>query len=226
MTSRKDAAFFDAFASHAKKSLAAAGLLVQLMGRLRSGNAAEAYHRPSGTVEASGPPELESLARAIKQAETDGDTITHETMKRLHETWLTPLDRDDIHRLISRMDDILDEIEAAADRIVLFDLHVAVPEARELSEVLVRSCEALVDAIGLLRDMSNAKKILALCVEVNRLENVADQLHRAAMRDLFLPGNDPLTVMKWRDVFENLEAAADRCEDVADVLEGVVLEYA
>lgn len=226
MTSRKDAAFFDAFASHAQKSLAAAGLLVKLMARLGSGEAAEAYRVVSGSVDRAGPPELEALARKIKKAETEGDTITHETMTRLHETWLTPLDRDDIHRLISRMDDVLDEIEAAADRIVLFNLHVAVPEARELGEVLVRSCEAIVDAIALIRDMSNAKRILALCVEVNRLENLADQLHRKAMRDLFLPGNDPLTVMKWRDVFESLEAAADRCEDVADVIESVVLEYA
>jgi uncharacterized protein len=225
---QKDRAFFDAFSAHAKKSVDAAGLLVQMIARLRSAGASETYGGVAAASEedAERARDLEKLAAAIKDAETAGDTITHETMKRLHENWITPLDRYDIHQLASRMDDVLDDIEAAADRIVLFGVDIAVPEIAELGEVLLRACEAVEKAVGLLQNMAHAKEILELCVEVNRLENAADRLHRKAMSDLFRSGNDPLLVMKWRDILESLESAADRCEDVANIVEGVVLEYA
>jgi uncharacterized protein len=223
-SNQKDAAFFEAFKTHAEKSVEAARLLVEMLSLLPTQDPAGAYGPGEhGGAEA---PDLASVAKAIKVAETAGDTITHDTIKRLHENWITPLDRYDIHLLVSRMDDVLDEIEAAADRMVLFDVRSAVPEAREMAEVLVRSCEALAKAVGLLQTMKRAKEILALCVEVNRLENVADQVHRKAMADLFRSGNDPLLVMKWRDILDSLESAADRCEDVANIVEGVVLEYA
>jgi predicted phosphate transport protein (TIGR00153 family) len=166
------------------------------------------------------------LAWKIKEAESVGDRITHETIKRLRENWITPLDREDIHQLISRMDDVLDDIEEAAARVVIFEVHVAPPEARALAEILLRSCETIAKAVGLLRRMTNAPAILELCVHVNSLENEADVIHRRAIADLFRRGNAPLMVMKWRDIFDSLEAAADRCEDVANVVEEVVLEYA
>jgi len=224
---KRDAAFFDAFSRHAQRSVEAARMLVEMMGRLEVGNggAAQAYRV---TDEGDGP--VDELARQlyvkIKDAETSADSITHETIKRLHETWITPFDRDDIHSLITRMDDVLDLIEAAAERIVLYRVVVAPPEAVELATLLVESCSVLAKAVALLGTMSRASELLELCVEVNRLENAADSVHRRAMADLFKAGNDPLMVMKWRDILDGLESATDRCEDVANVLEGVVLEYA
>lgn len=228
-TRKTDAAFFAAFENHAGKSVEAAKMLVDIMHRMKPalGEASGIYR---ATGEAVHTTEIDSetmrLYAAIKEAETTADSITHETVKRLHENWITPLDRDDIHNLITRMDDVLDLIEAVADRVVLFQVTVAPPEAAELAELLLQSCEAMAKAISMLDQLKHAPQILAMCVEVNRLENAADNVHRRAMADLFRPGNDPLTVMKWRDIFDGLESATDRCEDVANILEGVVLEYA
>lgn len=216
-TARKDAAFFDAFSAHADKTVEAARLLVQIMDRLTA--------QPDAARNDDG--DLASLATRIKECETAGDTITHQTMKRLRENWITPLDRSDIHDIISRLDDVLDAIEEAAERIVLFEVTTAPLEAHELSELLVQSSTAVSKAVGLLRDLKRAAEVRQVCVEINELENVADQIHRRAIAALFKRenGNDPLIVMKWRDIFDSLETAADRCEDVADVIEGVVLEY-
>ena len=226
---KKDAAFFDAFSRHATKSVEAARMLVELIRLLGVGNGAakHAYRVPEDDKPSADVTEkAKQLYAKIKEAETAADSITHDTIKRLHENWITPFDRDDIHNLISRMDDVLDLIEAAAERIILFDVTVAPPEATELAELLVESCEAQAKAVGLLGTMTRAPEILELCVEVNRLENAADSVHRRAMADLFKAGNDPLKVMKWRDILDGLESATDRCEDVANILEGVVLEYA
>jgi predicted phosphate transport protein (TIGR00153 family) len=226
---KKDAAFFDAFSSHATKSVEAARMLVELVKLLGVGNGAakHAYRTPEDDKPSAQVAEqAKQLYVRIKEAETAADSITHDTIKRLHENWITPFDRDDIHNLISRMDDVLDLIEAAAERVILFDVTVAPPEATELAELLVESCEAQAKAVGLLNTMTRAPEILELCVEVNRLENAADSVHRRAMADLFKAGNDPLKVMKWRDILDGLESATDRCEDVANILEGVVLEYA
>lgn len=226
---KKDAAFFDAFSRHAAKSVDAARMLVELLKLLAVGNGAakNVYRLPED--EKAAPQvgdQAKSLYVRIKEAETEADGITHDTIKRLHENWITPFDRDDIHALISRMDDVLDLIEAVAERIVLFEVTMAPPEATELAELLVLSCEAQAKAVGLLNTMARAPEILELCVEVNRLENAADHVHRRAMAELFKAGNDPLKVMKWRDILDGLESATDRCEDVANILEGVVLEYA
>ncbi len=224
---KKDAAFFDAFSRHANKSVEASHLFLELLSRLQVGEAAprEVYRAPRESIP---PPDAaaQSLYSRIKEAETTADSITHETIKRLHENWITPFDRDDIHNLITRMDDVLDLIEAAAERVVLYQVTVMPQEALELAQLLVQSCESLAKAIGLLSTMARAPEILECCIEVNRLENAADSAHRRAMADLFKPGNDPLMVMKWRDILDGLESATDRCEDVANILEGVVLEYA
>lgn len=226
---KKDAEFFSAFSRHSAKSVEAAKMLVEMLKRMDVGNGAakDLYRAPGDPTHVLEADErARALYTAIKDAETQADSITHETIKRLHEQWITPFDRDDIHNLISRMDDVLDLIEAAAERLLLYRVTVAPPEALELAELLVKSCETLTRAIALLNDMSRASELLELCVEVNRLENAADSVHRRAMADLFTAGNDPLLVMKWRDLFDGLESATDRCEDVANILEGVVLEYA
>jgi uncharacterized protein len=203
--SKTDELFFDAFLRHSRFTLEAAKLIRSLFDEL--GNAAD-------------------LARAVSEAEHSGDVITHDTMKRLHETWITPFDRSDIHDLISRMDDILDLTEAVSERVLLFEITVARPHARELAELLVTCCEKVVRAMELLPNLKQSKELLEICVEMGKLENEADAVYRQAIATLFKPGNDPLDVMKWRELYEALETATDRCADVANVIEGVVLEYA
>jgi predicted phosphate transport protein (TIGR00153 family) len=200
-----DHEFFDAFTAHALKSVEAAKMLVEML---------------------ENPKEAGDLATKINEAENRGDRLTHETVRKLHETWITPLDRNDIHALITRMDDVLDVIDAVSERVVLFELDESRPLSVEIAKVLVRSCEKMHTAMQLLPGLKKPGELLELCVEINKLENDADQIYRRAIADLFKPGNDPITVMKWRDIYDNLEAATDRCEDVANIVEGVVLEYA
>lgn len=222
-TNRSDAAIFEAFARHATKSVEGARDLLTMMTRLEGGAEAPYSAAAAGTeVEAA----ITELAAKIKAAETAGDDITRDTVKRLRETWLTPLDRDDIHQLITRMDDVLDYVEAAAERVVLFGVRVAPSEARELASTIVEACTRLLRAVELLRTLAKAPEILALCAEVTQLEKAADATYRRALAEIYKPGNEPLMVMKWRDIFESLESAVDACEDVANVVEGVVLEYA
>ncbi len=203
--SKTDALFFEAFAQHAQLTLDAAKLVSSLFSELD--NAKE-------------------IARAIAEVEHNGDQITHETIRRLHETWITPFDRADIHSLISRMDDVLDLAEAVSERVILFEIENARPGAKEISEVLISCCELIVRAVKLLPTMNRSAELLELCVEIGKRENEADALYRKAIAELYRKGNDPLEVMKWRDIFDSLETATDRCADVANVIEGVVLEYA
>jgi predicted phosphate transport protein (TIGR00153 family) len=165
-------------------------------------------------------------ARRIKAIEHEGDLITHQCIEEMHKTLITPIDRDSIHRLITRMDDVLDLIEAVSERISLYDVNSPSEEARQLGRVLVFSVEQVGKAVRGLRNMKNAPQILVECVEINRLENEADTLLRVAVGKLFKTERDPLYVMKWKELYEGIEEATDRCEDVANLVEGIVLEYA
>lgn len=169
---------------------------------------------------------VRALAARIKELEHETDVITHTCVERLHKTFITPLDRDDIHRLITRMDDIMDYIEAAAASAMLYELTEMTDPARALADVLVRSTEAIAVAVAGLKDFKKAHEILQACIEVNRLENEGDEILRSALADLFRGAKDTLMVLKWKEVYEALENATDRCEDVANVIEGVVLEHA
>jgi len=163
----------------------------------------------------------------IKDVEHRADDITHRAFSRLHTQFITPFDRSEIHRLLSRIDDVLDLADAAAERLGLYDLETVLPEARELAAVLVAQVEKMELAVKGLRDMKkHPDKILEACREVNVLENQADSLLRRTMAKLFKRGNDPLTVMKWKEIMDLIETATDRAEDVANVIEGVVLEHA
>lgn len=206
----RDRQFFDAFSKHATLCVQGATKLVELLKNLD---------------------DAESLAKEVKRIEHDADTITHETVRHLHETWITPLDRSDIHDLITHLDDVLDMIEAVSERIALFRVRDGNPLANELAKVLLDGCETLAKAIALVPDVAKgATKILEAAVEVNRLENAADDLYRKALGELFNPPPDAkvnaLEVLKWREIFDYLENATDACEDVANILEGIVLEYA
>ena len=165
--------------------------------------------------------------QAIKDVEHRADDITHRAFARLHTQFITPFDRSEIHRLLSRIDDVLDLADAAAERLGLYDIDVVLPEARELAGVLVAQSRKMEEAVKGLRDMKkNPQHILEACKEMNVLENQADTLTRQTMAKLFKRGNDPLTVMKWKEIIDLIEDATDRAEDVANVIEGVVLEHA
>jgi uncharacterized protein Yka (UPF0111/DUF47 family) len=171
------------------------------------------------------PENLDLSASQMKAVEEDGDRIVHEVMAKLHRTFLTPLDREDIHNLISALDDVLDFIEAAADRFSLYRARTMSPSAVELSEIIGRQTAEIHIIIPLLR-RGVRDSILPHCVEINRLENVADRKLRSALEELFSSPRDPLHVIQWRELYELLEAATDKAEDVADVVEGIVLKNA
>ena len=169
---------------------------------------------------------IRALAARIKEIEHETDVITHACVAKLHTTFITPFDRDDIHRLITRMDDVMDYIESAAVDVMLYELTEMTVPARELADVLVRSTESVAIAVAGLKRVKQSQVILDACIEVNRLENEGDEILRAAMAGLFRDAKDPLLVLKWKAVYEALEDATDRCEDVANIIEGIVVENA
>ncbi|MGH7549954.1 MAG: DUF47 domain-containing protein [Gemmatimonadota bacterium] len=170
--------------------------------------------------------DFEARAKRIKALEHEADSITHDCMEALHKTFITPLDRDSIHTLISRMDDIMDFVDTVSDQCVLYNIERMTPDARELAEVLLESTLQLEEAVKGLRDMKNAGAISERCIDVNRLENRGDEILRKAVARLFDDEKDPISIIKWKEIYENLETATDRCEDVANTLEGIVLENA
>lgn len=169
---------------------------------------------------------IAAKCRRISDIEHETDTITHRCVEALHKTFLTPIDRDSIHRLITRMDDIMDYVEAAAERIELYELTVMTADARDLADVLHRSTVQVELAMRGLRDLKDPDGTLKLCIDINRLENEADAILRRSVARLFKEEKDPIAVIKWKEVYENLENASDRCEDVANIIEGVILESA
>jgi uncharacterized protein Yka (UPF0111/DUF47 family) len=144
----------------------------------------------------------------------------------LHKTFITPIDRSDIHRVISSLDDILDLVDSTAERIWLYRLREPEAEAISLAGVLVNAVTEVRNAMTQMRDLKNREGIIRICTEINRLENEGDQLIRKAVARLFHEEKDAIRVMKWKEIYDYLEDAVDRCEDVANILEGVALEYA
>lgn len=167
----------------------------------------------------------EVRAKEIHQAEQEGDMLTHEVMRRLNKTFMTPIDREDVHALACRLDDVLDLIWASADRAVLFKLNDPPPEAVELSKTLHETTEIIIKAVKCLKDKKYSY-IQEYCIEINRLENRGDRIFREALVKLFDNIKDPILVIKWKEVYENLEDASDKCEDVANILESIVLKHA
>jgi uncharacterized protein len=201
----RNTSFFDFFDSHAAKTVQGTKEFLAL---------------------ASGELELKDAARRIKTIEHETDVITHACVEALHKTFITPLERDDIHVLIVRMDDIMDFVEAASERMALYEMTTTTPELRALGEVLVRSAEEVQRAVAGLRNMKDGDAVIRSCIEINRMENEADSILRTAVAKLFKEEKDPITIIKWKEIYENLENATDRCEDVANIIEGVVLENA
>ena len=170
--------------------------------------------------------DFEARAARIKDIEHEADSITHDCVEALHKTFITPIDRDQIHMLISHMDDIMDYVETVSDLCVLYNVTGMTQDARDLAAVLLDATLHIEGAVKGLRDMKHAEKISAACIEVNRLENAGDELLRRAVARLFNEEKDPVAIIKWKELYENLEIATDRCEDVANIIEGIVLENA
>jgi len=162
----------------------------------------------------------------IKDLEHEADEITHQTIDKLNRTFITPIDREDIHELITKMDDIIDFIEAVSQRLWLYRLQKPTPEIKELVLVLQKAIKMVKQTIKNLRNMKNPQIILNSCIEVNTIENEGDQVLRNAMTSLFDNVPDPINVIKLKEIYEIIEMAIDRCEDVANIIEGVVLKNA
>ncbi len=169
--------------------------------------------------------DAEAKTKQIYDFEQEGDLLTHEIMKELNKTFLTPIDREDIHALAARIDDVVDLIWASVDRMVVYKIEAPTPEAISIAEDLQMTAGILKKALRDLRAKSYSR-VQEHCIEINRLENRIDRLYRDALGKLLNTPNDPVTIIKWKDIYQLLEDASDRCEDVANILEGIVLKYA
>jgi len=201
----RETKFYDLFEKSAGNLVVAAGKLVDLF---------DAYE------------DVEAKVKRIKDLEHEGDAITHEIMQSLHRTFVTPIDREDIARLANSMDDVMDFIDAAARTAFLYHIAQPTERARELASIILKVTYKLNEVMPLLRRRNQFKQLLQQCVEINRLENEADDVHHAALADLFDDTRDVRIIIKWREIYEHLESATDRGEDVANVLEAVVLKHA
>ena len=203
----REAKFFDLFNAHADLIVKGGRQLVALVDDL-----------------GKGPDVLAQHVQAIDQIETGADKITHETIALLHTSFNTPLDRDEIHQLIMRMDDILDLIQDFAEAMYLYDIRALTPEARQLSDIVASSCERVKSAVVLLNKMDNAPAMLKLCREIDQLESDADRAMRTGITKLFREEADVRQLIKMKGIYELLESVTDRAEDVANIIEGIILE--
>ena len=199
----REGKFFDLFNAHAERIVEGSRELAAMMANFS---------------------ELELRAQHIDGYERAADKITHETITLLHKTFITPFDRDQIHLLITRMDDILDLMQDVAESVVLFDIRKVTPEAKQLAEICQMCCERVRTAVQLLTNLKQTDAILKTCQEIDRLESDADRVMRSAMSKLFRDEPDVKQLIKLRSIYELLELITDRCEDVANVIEGIVLE--
>ena len=186
---------------------------------------AEQIHRGAGLLEQMLAPDqpLWDKADEIKEVEHKCDFLTHEVIQRLHKTFVTPLDREDIHALARSLDDVIDAIDDSAGVIRLYQIAKVRTDARDLGRIIKASTEQVVVAM---RALGSKQGISTAAVEINRLENEGDRAHQLALRRLFEEEKDPIQIIKWKEILDFLEEATDRCEDVANVLEGVVVKHA
>ncbi|MFH1227434.1 MAG: DUF47 family protein [Planctomycetota bacterium] len=202
----KNKAFFEMFEKSAANVAAGAKALADLM---------KSY-----------PESLGENVSILKDIEHQGDTFTHQTIEMLNKTFVTPIDREDIHQLITKLDDILDLMDGASGRLALYKVEAITPEAKEFAELLIKATDILAHAVTCLRNLKDVKDMTTHCVNVHTIENEGDQLLRKAMTTLFeKEKNNPINVIKWKEIYEDLETAIDFCEDVANVIETIVLKY-
>jgi predicted phosphate transport protein (TIGR00153 family) len=166
------------------------------------------------------------LIPQIREIEHEGDRMTHEVIDRLNRTFITPIDREDIHGLAKELDDVIDIIQATMDRMQLYRIETSSPVLLQMVEVLLRSTEVVDKAIKSLRDMKHTRRTLDFCIEVNRLENEADAIFKTALGELFSEKRDVLDIIRWKEVYEAAEFANDKCEDIANIIEGIIVKNA
>ena len=199
----REGKFFDLFNAHAERIVEGSRELNAMIGKFS---------------------DLDAHAQRIDAAERAADKITHECITLLHKTFITPFDRDQIHQLITTMDDILDLIQDVAESVALYDLRRTTPEAKQLAEINQMCCERVKTAVGLLTNIKHPAAILKCCEEIDRLESDADRVLRGAMSKLFRDEPDAKNLIKLRTIYELLETISDRCEDAANIIEGIVIE--
>ncbi len=165
-------------------------------------------------------------SKEIREVEHIGDELVHDILARLNKTFVTPLDREDIYELTSRMDDVVDYVDAVAERLVIFQIPKPTPHATEISRIIVRSAEEIAEGVHLLRNLRDPETLARQCTKINQLENDADQVLREALATLFQGQElNAIDIIKWKDIYEHLETATDKCEDVANVLDTVIVKY-
>jgi uncharacterized protein len=196
----RDRTFFDLFVEAGKNTVRTAKLLDQMMGTW---------------------PDAEGMAQQVVEAEHEGDRLTHEIVKRLNTTFVTPMDREDIYGLATQIDDIVDFTEEAADFLGLYRIEAPMEQAQSLTKVLVAACEQLAAGLEHLPDFKDLDKYW---IEIHRLENEGDRISRDAVASLFSNGIDPMVVIRWKDMFAVLEEAIDSTEKAAQILEGIVIK--
>ena len=201
----KEMKFFDLFEESAKNTVKAAQALQEMI---------ESWQF------------IDSRAAEITELEHSGDTITHQIISLLHRTFVTPFDREDIALLAHTMDDVIDFIHAAADAMFIYKIKEPTQRAKELADIILQGANEMEKAVSGLRRRSQLKMVQERCVEINRLENMAYRVYRAGMAELFENTDDIAEIIKWREIYGHMESATDRCEDVANVLEGVALKHA
>lgn len=200
----KNVKFFEMFSQSAKILEAAAKVLSEMM--------------------AGGPEGIKQGAARLERLEHDADVLTHEILIALDKSFITPIDREDIHQLTVALDDCMDYMEAVTERMILYGLTEITPPMKGLVDVLVKQVDELNKVIPVISHLKY-EKIIPHCIEINRLENLGDRIAREAVAELFKGDRNPLDVMKWRDIYDNLETATDMCEHVAGIIEGIVLKH-
>ncbi len=165
--------------------------------------------------------DAEKKAQGILDVEHHGDSITHDIVHKLNQTFITPIDREDIYALASAIDDVLDLIESVADRMIMYKIRQPTAAAAKMAEIIHQSTAQIVRGVNLL---GKGGDIRPYCIEINRLENEADRVSRDAVANLFASNPDPIEIMKWKELYEHLEDATDRCEDVANIIENIMLK--
>ncbi|MDQ3000050.1 MAG: DUF47 family protein [Fibrobacterota bacterium] len=199
-----DAKFFDMFSQAAKILQEGARVMTEMV----SGSSAD----------------VQACAIRLERLEHDADVLTHDILIKLDKSFITPIDREDIHQLTLGLDDCMDYMEAVTERMMLYGLTQVTPPMKALVEVIAKQVDELNKVIPVIADLKY-EKIIPHCIEINRLENLADKIAREAVAELFKGDPNPLDVMKWRDIYDNLETATDMCEHVAGIIEGIVLKH-
>lgn len=199
----KEEKFFDLFEQQAKSLQSAASMFKELVLNWSSDS---------------------SGAQGLRDLEHECDLTTHEIMDKLNRTFVTPLDREDIHELAKELDDVIDIIQAISERMILFRIEKVTEDLIELANILEDAIFTMAKAVGSIRELNRPRRVLDYCIEINRLENSGDRAYERAIANLFDKHTDPIYILKWKEIYDSTEMAIDKCEDIANTIEGIVVK--